>query len=215
MAKKQSNGLDIKPGWLGFILWNFIVSLVIFIAISFYGYTKGTGPAAGAMYVVAFFLPVVIVSVLTLIYCIRRIKAKQKAKRGIALEIVLIVFASFGIFLGGIMLLMALLVPMPSGQACADKQCFIQQAQKCAGSSMLINEDYGTVNYAVTDKCVFTKEIVHLNEAEFANILDGKSLTCKYEKGKFDERLVKTTIYGLEPCEGDLKSIIGGLMIFT
>jgi uncharacterized membrane protein YhaH (DUF805 family) len=216
MAKKQSNKLDVNPGWLGFILWNSIVSLVIFIVISFYGYTTRTGPQAGAIYVLAFFLPLFLVSISTVIYCIRRIKAKQKTKSGIVLEIMLILFSSFGIMLSVLMLLAVLLVPMPARPVCADKQCFISLAQKCTGASIVIDEDYGNVNYTVTDKCVFTKKIVRLKEAgELANIVDGASLTCDYEQGKFDERWVKTMIYGLEPCDGYLKQLIGGLMIFT
>ena len=51
--------------------------------------------------------------------------------------------------------------------------------------------------------------------SDMKKLLEGKSMMCNYEKGKFDARLVTTLIYGMEYCEGDLKDILGQLIVFA
>ncbi|MBS3068469.1 hypothetical protein J4450_07210 [Candidatus Micrarchaeota archaeon] len=46
-------------------------------------------------------------------------------------------------------------------------------------------------------------------------LLEGKSMTCKYENGKFDQRLVTSLIYGTEYCDGELKDALGQLIVFA
>jgi len=102
--------------------------------------------------------------------------------------------------------------------ACADPDCLILAANDCADSNLTITEDVGVFKYSSSNGCVFTKTLVSLNSNETADmkkLLEGKSLTCKYEKGKFDSRLVTSLIFGTENCEGNLKDALGELLAFT
>ena len=106
----------------------------------------------------------------------------------------------------------------PPAPVCSDKGCFIAAANDCKDLSLTLTEDVGVLNYTSSTGCVFTKALVSLNAdetQEMKNLLQGKSMTCKYEKGKFDARLVTTLIYGMEYCEGDLKDILGQLIVFA
>ena len=106
----------------------------------------------------------------------------------------------------------------PPTAICSDKECFISAANECQDTSITLTEDMGILKYSSSKDCVFTKTLVSLNEnetQEMKNILQGKSLTCKYEKGKFDQRLVTSLIYGMEYCEGELKDTLGQLIVFS
>ena len=46
-------------------------------------------------------------------------------------------------------------------------------------------------------------------------LLQGKSMTCHYGKGKFDSRLVNSLLFGSEYCEGELKDILAELITLT
>ncbi|HLC38286.1 MAG TPA: hypothetical protein VJI71_02425 [Candidatus Norongarragalinales archaeon] len=110
--------------------------------------------------------------------------------------------------------------PTSSAQvACVDKDCFITAATDCKGARLTLTDEAGVFEYSSSSTaCVFTKTLVSLTEGEaqdMKNLLEGKSMTCKYEKGKFDSRLVTSLIYGTEYCEGDLKEALGALIIFT
>lgn len=101
---------------------------------------------------------------------------------------------------------------------CTTKDCFISAANQCSDSTLTLAEDAGTFTYSSSGGCVFTKTLVtpNANETqEMKNLLTGKSLTCKYEKGKFDQRWVNSLILGLENCQGDLKDTLGELMAFA
>ncbi len=98
-----------------------------------------------------------------------------------------------------------------------DKNCFISVANNCENASMLFTNEVGTFNYSTSD-CVFTKTLITLNSTEteeMKNLLQGKSMTCRYEKGKFDQRLATSLIFGMEYCEGDLKEALAQLIIFS
>ena len=99
---------------------------------------------------------------------------------------------------------------------CTTKDCFISLSNECKDITITVNEDAGVFKYSSSD-CVFTKTLVSLNEEEtdeMKNLLQGKSLTCRYENGKFDQRLVDTLIFGTESCEGELKEILVRLLVF-
>ena len=51
--------------------------------------------------------------------------------------------------------------------------------------------------------------------AEMKKALEGKSMMCVYEKGKFDTRLVTSLIFGMENCDGSLRDALGELIIFS
>ncbi len=105
----------------------------------------------------------------------------------------------------------------PPATTCNDKDCFISAADKCEDTNITTNEDIGVIEYSSKD-CVFTKTLVTLNEnetQEMKKLLEGKSMKCVYEKGKFDSRLVTSLIYGTEYCLGDLKDNLGQLILFS
>lgn len=101
---------------------------------------------------------------------------------------------------------------------CADKNCFITAANNCQEISTILNEDIGTFKYTSSKDCIFTKTLITLNDnetPEIKKLLTGKSLTCKYEQTKFDQRLATSLFFGTEYCEGELKDILGKLIAFA
>ena len=116
------------------------------------------------------------------------------------------------------MALVLILAGCAGPQACTTADCFISDANDCKAVSVELTEDIGVIQYTTTEDCTFTKQIVSLDESEsqeMKNLLEGKRLTCSYEVGNFDERWVKSLIDGIETCDGELKDIIGQLLIFT
>lgn len=109
-------------------------------------------------------------------------------------------------------------LPSPDFSACTTKQCFIPLANNCTEIAMTLTEDAGVFRYSSSSSCVFTKTILSLDASEtqeMKNLLEGKSLTCRYEKGKFDERWVNSLIFGTEKCEGELATLLAELLAFA
>ena len=99
--------------------------------------------------------------------------------------------------------------------ACTTKECFIASAQECNADEMTLTEDAGTFTYSAKD-CIFTKTLVSTSGTpEIKNALEGKSLTCAYQKGSFDTRWINSLVYGVELCQGELKDAIVGLLLFA
>jgi hypothetical protein len=107
----------------------------------------------------------------------------------------------------------------PSTNAtCEDEACFIAAANNCENMSLTVTDDVGTFSYSSSKYCIFTKTLVSLNAnetQEMKNLLEGKNMTCIYERGKFDQRWVTSLIYGIEYCDGELKDRLGDLTVFT
>ena len=94
---------------------------------------------------------------------------------------------------------------------------FISSADNCHDARFKSEQDIGTFEYRSED-CVFTKTLVSLNKnesQEMKDLLEGKTLTCKYEQFNFNEKWADSLLYDIEDCEGELKEIIGQLMLFT
>jgi len=101
--------------------------------------------------------------------------------------------------------------------ACNAKDCFVSAANNCSNISIQVAEPFGTMRYS-TSGCVFTKTVVNLSQNESADMrkaLEGKSLSCVYEKGKFDSGLPSSLVAGIENCDGELKEIISQLVLFS
>ena len=106
----------------------------------------------------------------------------------------------------------------PANSSCSDKTCFIAAANDCENVNLTITDNVGTFSYSSSDSCIFTKTLVSLNaneSQEMKNLLEGKNMTCIYERGKFDQRWVTSLIYGIENCQGELKDRLGDLTVFT
>ena len=101
--------------------------------------------------------------------------------------------------------------------SCTTKECFISSANTCNDIIITLTEDAGVIKYSSSKDCVFTKTLVSLNTdetQEMKTLLEGKSFTCKYESGNFDNRWVTSLIFGTEVCEGELKNILVSLINF-
>lgn len=101
---------------------------------------------------------------------------------------------------------------------CTTKDCFISAANECNDITLTLSEDAGVFEYSSSIDCVFSKTLVQSHESEtqeMKNLLEGKSFTCTYEKGAFDERWVTSLIFGTEYCEGELKDILVELLVFV
>ncbi len=106
---------------------------------------------------------------------------------------------------------------MPIMPECSTKECFIDAANECKDVRSTFAEESGTFVYASSNDCVLTKTLVsaHPGESpEMKALLEGKSMTCKYERGSFDERWVTSLVFGSENCEGGLKDAIAQLLVF-
>lgn len=103
---------------------------------------------------------------------------------------------------------------------CATTECFIKAADNCRKAKLEIVDDAGIFwRYRATAFCGgLEKTLVLLNDKETANmkkLLEGKSLSCDYTKGKFDQRWLTSLIFGLENCQGELKETLGQLLFLS
>ena len=102
-----------------------------------------------------------------------------------------------------------------------DINCFIVQADKCNPITYEETTAMATIRYSITAdnlSCIFTKEIVNLNEKEdstIQKIMKGKKLECIYISGQFNDQWTTSLIEGLEDCQGELKEAIGQLLLLV
>jgi hypothetical protein len=104
-----------------------------------------------------------------------------------------------------------------STPVCSNKQCFVTAANLCDNETIQITEDYGVVKYSISG-CILTKTIVSMNQNESADvkkIVEGKSMTCIYPKGNFDQDWINSLVLGAEKCDGGLKDAIMDLLAFA
>jgi nitrous oxide reductase accessory protein NosL len=104
-----------------------------------------------------------------------------------------------------------------TANTCTTEQCFIPLANDCKEASLTLQQAAGTFSYTVKD-CVLTKTLVSLKPDEAQDMKDalqGKSMTCKYEQGKFDTRWTDSLLGGMELCQGELRDVLGNLLMFV
>jgi len=90
---------------------------------------------------------------------------------------------------------------------CGSAECFIGAANECGRVSFASEDDTGRYEYSI-QRCEFTKKLIALSAGESEEIkkfLEGKSFSCSYLPGDFDERWILSVIGGLEKCDGELK----------
>jgi len=114
------------------------------------------------------------------------------------------------ILLGIIVLILGIMmiIYLIDSDECYDMDCFLAKANECQRGIYVHNDD-GIIFEFTTDNCVFNKKIIGLPPSEpeiIKTMLMDKSFTCKYDPGKFDERLTRSLISGLEQCNGELKT---------
>jgi hypothetical protein len=101
---------------------------------------------------------------------------------------------------------------------CDDADCFIAAADLCEDMEVVLSEDGGTFAYSSSKGCILKKTVLKLDDNEtegMRSLLEGKSMSCAYEKGGFDRRLVLSMIFGLENCTGELRDSLGRLVVFA
>lgn len=95
-------------------------------------------------------------------------------------------------------------------KSCDSSACFIDAASSCRSAKFTQDEGGNILSYR-TRGCILIKSAGTLNESEspeMAELFKGKSMECKITNGAFDAQLVNTLSFGLENCEGDLKTSI-------
>ncbi len=129
------------------------------------------------------------------------------------------------IILLGIVMLGGCIAPVGDAglKECSTVECIVETANECEEKVLELEEDIGTVEYSIqydpnNDFCTLNKKVAKVSDAEnpvIKQMFEGKSLTCTYQPGEFNERWVTSLIYDIENCEGDLKESIGQLMVFS
>ncbi|MBI4448623.1 hypothetical protein HY641_01160 [Candidatus Woesearchaeota archaeon] len=103
----------------------------------------------------------------------------------------------------------------PAEPSCTTMDCFIPAANNCEDIDITLTQEAGTFTYSSTH-CMLTKTLTRIEgPPELKEALEGRSLTCAYNKGEFDSRWIKTLIYGLEQCEGELKEKLAWMLMLT
>lgn len=101
-----------------------------------------------------------------------------------------------------------------STDECDSKDSFVSKAKECKSAQLEVTEDFGVVRYESSPDCTFTKTIISLADTpEMKALLEGKSLSCSYDE--FNEDWMNSLVEGIEDCDGELKEIIGKLMLFV
>ena len=116
-----------------------------------------------------------------------------------------------------IAVILAVIFILPSfsigSKKCADKACFVTAANNCENVAFEQLEEGSLFGYSARS-CVLTKTLKKMNEtepAEMKDLLEGKSLSCKYSAESFNENWVNTLSLDLGDCTGDLKDAIDEL----
>lgn len=119
----------------------------------------------------------------------------------------------------------------PDDQECKTADCFIVAANACNNMEVTINQSAGIFRYAITQPnsnqdsnpgsnpitaCILNKTLLTLNAPkDIKKALEGKSMTCIYQKGAFDSRWVNNIMLGMEYCKGDLKNGLSWLLMLA
>jgi len=105
--------------------------------------------------------------------------------------------------------------------SCFKLSCFDDFGSRCKYVDISVDTDFGEVRYEInknyaTDTCYFTKTIVTLTEdTELKGLLENKSLQCKYFEGEYNPAWVASWYGGVDSCTGDLRGILGDLVLFV
>ncbi len=96
-----------------------------------------------------------------------------------------------------------------------DKQCFISSVGDCGKATLLEDMQGSTIKYYTRD-CVLKKKIDEFSQSEPEDVvafLEGRTMSCPYQQGNFNEELINGILGGIENCDGELKEAIYELRI--
>lgn len=99
-------------------------------------------------------------------------------------------------------------------KTCLDDNCFITAANSCENARLSKADAGGIFSYS-TKECVLTKTMAKMNDSEppeIKTLLGGKSMTCPYSAGDFNEEWITALSLGIDECSGDLKDAINELV---
>lgn len=143
-------------------------------------------------------------------------KNKIKISKKKIMKVSKIILMIFGIFFLILVGLVILGISLPT--TCTTNECFIDEANACGKVEMYSEMPGGGWFRFYSKNCEFKKTVSNLYESEtqeMKDLLEGKSLICKFESGEFDENWINSPLEGLEKCKGKLKDIIAQLILFS
>lgn len=122
----------------------------------------------------------------------------------------------FWLIVGSILLLTGISIAVWyfSPGACADEQCLRVAAAECGTAAFRTTLEGSTVEHRVNN-CKYTRTMITIGPdepPEVQQLFGGKSLTCDYAKGNFNEEWLSTVSIGLEGCTGELKEAIDAVV---
>ena len=103
-----------------------------------------------------------------------------------------------------------------SAADCSSEQCFLEKAQQCKASKYTAENQGIEFRFTTDNQCNFEKEIISLSPGEpnaIQELLQGKSMTCKYQKNNFNEQYLSTLLFGIDKCSGTLKEGLYEIML--
>jgi len=119
------------------------------------------------------------------------------------------------ILAAGIYFLIPVISTISFSKSCDSQECFLTAANNCENAKFQQTEAGSLFEYSA-NKCVLTKTLKKINETEpveMKDLLEGKSLTCSYTFGGFNENWIKTLSIDIDACSGELKDSIEELML--
>ncbi|KHO49302.1 MAG: hypothetical protein QT02_C0007G0025 [archaeon GW2011_AR9] len=101
-----------------------------------------------------------------------------------------------------------------SVSTCDTTDCFVAAANTCSPTVFTSTETFGVVEFSSASDCTYMKKMISFNSEapSLKSMLDGKNMTCSYERGAFDSKWLKYLILGAEKCNGELKERLGELL---
>ena len=119
------------------------------------------------------------------------------------------------LLIGAAILVGILLIALPrEAVSCGNEACFQDAANACAPATLRLSTTTNAVYSYETKNCGMTKRIESFGSEPQAiqDLLQGKEMTCTFEKNAFDPALL-TLAGGIEHCNGSLKDAIVELRI--
>ena len=98
---------------------------------------------------------------------------------------------------------------------CDTSACFIEKANACEPAIYTTTMGTTTVEMEILPGCELKKTILALDETEPAEVrtfFTGKTMTCDYEQGNFDEDFAFQISGPLDECEGNLVDAINAVI---
>ncbi|MCX6739457.1 MAG: hypothetical protein NT098_05445 [Candidatus Parcubacteria bacterium] len=90
-----------------------------------------------------------------------------------------------------------------NAKRCDDMKCFLAVANNCDDVIFKAKDTYGFEWSYYSSRCELEKKLIAVDDNESRQMkasLEGTSVTCAYDKNKFNERWVNSVMGGLDTC---------------